>query len=267
MQAFYQNQLRDFWVVNRHRVAFYAHLHQQVEMIYMRRGHAVAILDAKRYALEDDSLFLALPNCIHSYESQGPEDCQLMQVHPDRVPGFEALLAGRFPSEPILKNVSDHPELVSLLSLLESESKRRPDEQCDAVLSGCFLALFGILFRLLPMDGEGLADTDMMRRIVDFCVANCERDLSLDLLAAELHISKYYISHLFSQRFPMRFNDYINSLRLVRACRLLETGDMTVTEIGSLVGFGSVRTFNRAFRKRFSMSPKEYRLSAHKDEP
>ncbi len=266
MQVYYETHHKDFRFSshsgeNKRRVACYAHLHQQIELVYMRHGSAVAILDSKRYALEDDCLFLALPNSIHSYESREKEDFQLVLVHPDRIPDFETLLGGRYPGEPILREVSKHPEIVTILELIEKEVHTEPDGQRDAVLQGCFLALFGLLFRLLPMDGEGLADTDMMRRIVDFCVANCDRELSLAILANELHISKYYISHLFGKRFPMRFNEYIHSLRLVRACRYLESTDMTVTEVGSLVGFGSMRTFNRAFRKRFSMSPGEYRAT------
>ena len=74
--------------------------------------------------------------------------------------------------------------------------------------------------------------------------------------------SKYYISHLFSMKLKVRFNDYINSLRINDACRQLRQTDKTVTEISECVGFNTLRTFNRAFIKQVGTSPSEYRKSA-----
>jgi AraC-like DNA-binding protein len=79
------------------------------------------------------------------------------------------------------------------------------------------------------------------------------------MLEEELHLSKYYISHLFGDKLGIRFNDYINSLRISEACRLLRTSTLSVTEISDASGFGTLRTFNRAFMKQMGMSPSEYR--------
>ena len=77
----------------------------------------------------------------------------------------------------------------------------------------------------------------------------------------ELHISKYYISHLFSHKLNMRFNDYINSLRISDACRYLRHDTRSITEISELVGFSTLRTFNRAFIKQIGVTPSQYRKS------
>ena len=57
----------------------------------------------------------------------------------------------------------------------------------------------------------------------------------------------------------MGFNDYINSIRVSNACKYLTKSDRSVTEISDLVGFNTMRTFNRAFQKQMGMTPSEYR--------
>ena len=79
------------------------------------------------------------------------------------------------------------------------------------------------------------------------------------LLEQELHISKYYISHLFSDKLHISFNDYVNSLRVSHACRYLRDGTLSVTEVAAKVGFGTLRTFNRAFSKQIGCTPSAYR--------
>ena len=62
-----------------------------------------------------------------------------------------------------------------------------------------------------------------------------------------------------NQKLGMGFNDYVNSIRISNACRLLTESDMPIGEISETVGFNTVRTFNRAFVKHMGMSPREYR--------
>ena len=87
--------------------------------------------------------------------------------------------------------------------------------------------------------------------MVEYCVRHFDKDLSLSVLERELHISKYYISHLFSDKLHISFNDYVNSLRISYACKHLRRSNSSITQIASLVGFASLRTFNRAFQKQY----------------
>ena len=59
--------------------------------------------------------------------------------------------------------------------------------------------------------------------------------------------------------FTANSSDNINSLRVSEACRYLLNSSLSITEIGSLVGFNTPRTFNRAFIKQLGLSPSEYR--------
>lgn len=83
--------------------------------------------------------------------------------------------------------------------------------------------------------------------------------ISLTRMAKDLGYSPYSLSRVFSSTFHTNFNQYLNELRLGRAIDLLENTSETVTEIAWNSGFTSLRTFNRVFKDRFRLSPKEYR--------
>ena len=107
--------------------------------------------------------------------------------------------------------------------------------------------------------GANVANVAVAREIVGFCSEHFAEELSLEMLESELHLSKYYISHLFSGKLGIRFNDYINSLRISHACRLLRREDMQITEIAGLVGFEDPFYFSRIFARHIGCSPKAYR--------
>lgn len=64
---------------------------------------------------------------------------------------------------------------------------------------------------------------------------------------------------MMSSKLNMGFNDYVNSLRVSNACKYLRKTDKSITEISNIVGFNTLRTFNRAFRKQLGITPSEYR--------
>ena len=64
-----------------------------------------------------------------------------------------------------------------------------------------------------------------------------------------------YISHLFSDTLHTTLTDYITALRVNDAVELLTNTDWTIGRIAEELGFGSVRSFNRAFLKRMGMPP------------
>ena len=83
--------------------------------------------------------------------------------------------------------------------------------------------------------------------------------ISLDILSAELGLSVSYISRFFSSKLKMSFSDYINGMRLSEAVTLLNDSKLTITNISSITGFPSIRTFNNAFMKQYGMTPSQYR--------
>ena len=55
-------------------------------------------------------------------------------------------------------------------------------------------------------------EISVLQKLMDYCANNYSQDLSLEILEKELHVNRFYISHLFSQKLKIKFNSYINSL-------------------------------------------------------
>ncbi len=88
-----------------------------------------------------------------------------------------------------------------------------------------------------------------------------DADLTLVSLAQKIGVSREELSDTINQGFHNRFNDFINSYRVVETKRLIHDGKHKTHSLLGLAyeaGFNSKATFNRAFKKAESQSPSEY---------
>ncbi|MDE7395519.1 MAG: AraC family transcriptional regulator [Clostridiales bacterium] len=74
-----------------------------------------------------------------------------------------------------------------------------------------------------------------------------------------LYVNKYYLSHLFTKETGMPPVKYLISKRIELACKLLETSDDNVADIGAKCGYTDPCYFNRVFKKVKGLTPLRYR--------
>jgi two-component system response regulator YesN len=84
-------------------------------------------------------------------------------------------------------------------------------------------------------------------------------DIDLKKLAFDFGISKNYIGRLFTQKYNIAINQYINNLRIEKAKDLLINTNLRVSEISIKVGYKNVEHFSRIFKKSICFSPYDYR--------
>ena len=264
MGAMYENKKDDFSCRNalagHDPLAFGAHLHYHLELVYMVEGSTTCAVDTGEYTLQSGDVLLVFPNQVHRYDPADKEKYLLFIINPDLMPELSRAFSGAAPTCPIVRGVGDDPYMHQLLTTL-SRTEQMPADYREAITKGYLLAFFGELLSRMSFKQTNPSDSMTLRSIVSFCAQNYGRELTLATLEEELHLSKYYISHLFGSKIGTGFNDYINALRVSEACRYLRRSNKSITEISTLVGFGTLRTFNRAFFKQVGMSPSEYRRS------
>lgn len=83
------------------------------------------------------------------------------------------------------------------------------------------------------------------------------RDISLDLVAEEIGISPYHLSHLFKQELNQNYIKYLTGVRIAQAVRLLEEGKYSLGELSRLSGYNNAPYFARVFTKQTGQILKE----------
>lgn len=234
------------------------HLHVHIEFFCLLEGRTRAVIDSDEYIAEAGDLLVCFPNRVHRFEELERERYLLFIIHPDFLPELSHALTKRAPTGALIKNATEDAELLPLLCQLGA-AINRPSPYRDTIVKGLLLAVFGHLLPKLDLVEPRTEDSHAIREIVNYCNENFQSDLSLESLEDALHLSRYYISHLFSHKLNIRFNDYVNSLRVSDACRLLRRTDLSITDICTRAGFNTLRTFNRSFMKQMGQSPSEYR--------
>ncbi|CAM4222569.1 AraC family transcriptional regulator [Paenibacillus alkaliterrae] len=90
--------------------------------------------------------------------------------------------------------------------------------------------------------------------------AHYTEKVSLDQMAADLNLSKYYASHIFKEVTGFTVMEYVMGCRLNQVKYLLEMEpDQSLTDVSRAAGFESVSHFSRYFKDKMGITPSRYR--------
>lgn len=102
-----------------------------------------------------------------------------------------------------------------------------------------------------------------IKTIIDDNIFN---DLSLDLVADKLNMRYDSLSRTFKNLTGKNFSTYVKGVKLEKANDLVLSGDYTVTQISSMLGYSSTHYFIQLFKEAYGTTPKRYQLKMNKKE-
>jgi AraC-like DNA-binding protein len=258
MKFFYEDKGSSIRAEYSNGLAFGAHLHNHIELVYMLEGSTKTLVDSLECVACAGDVIIVFPNQIHQYQKIDHEKCFLSIFPPDLCPEFQSIFKYKLPVSPVIKRASDNKRILPLIeNIIETQTSKPPFY--DTLIKGYFLALLSELFQVVKFTETKSSDGDTIKAVLNFCSENYTQNIQLKTIAQALHISRTYISHLFSEKLHMGFSEYIGMLRISDACNLLVSCDMSITDISYAVGFNSPRSFNRLFLKYTGVTPREYR--------
>lgn len=111
-------------------------------------------------------------------------------------------------------------------------------------------------FEAEPLKGSGEKAIDVA---LHFIREHYNEDLSLEKMASVVFLNPAYFSQLFKQKTGQGYKEYVTSLRLEQAKLLLLNPKLKLAEIAERVGYQDMRHFTQMFRKKFQLTPTEYR--------
>lgn len=149
----------------------------------------------------------------------------------------------------------------------------RPEEAVQLIAYGSLVSALSLIAAIVVMSGRApkplpaavttASDTleYKARTFLDESRLFLDTDLTLDRLAKRLHVPARALSEAINQTQRMNVSQYVNGFRLTHAAHLLETTDLTVTQVTEQSGFLTRSNFYREFERVFVMSPTAYRKS------
>lgn len=265
MSIIYQNRPEKCQLFTSMNNSFGAHLHRQAELIVVMEGRLGVTADNGEYLLSKEEGILIMPNQIHSLQTLGSSRILLCIFEPDFCSGYRTRIVGLVPHTPHFRmdEQSDHcKRAVEGLTALASglTSKTPVSRDMLTLAEGYLTLLLAALYDNMKWSRVSIpADPGLERRILGYVEGHFTENLSLELLSKEFGVSRYVISRMFTGKLHISFPHYVNERRLEYACRLLKDTELSVTDIAMDAGFGSTRSFFRAFREYYGMSPGELR--------
>lgn len=108
---------------------------------------------------------------------------------------------------------------------------------------------------------EGRQANQFVHMAQEYMEEHYMENITLNDVAESIGISSGYLSTLFHNNLEYGFADYLNHIRIDRACSYLEQNFFKTYEIAYKVGFNDEKYFSKVFKKIKGMSPREYRTS------
>ncbi len=102
-------------------------------------------------------------------------------------------------------------------------------------------------------------ERQVIRRVKEIIAAQLDQDISLQLLAGQVHLNHRYLSALFKSETGQNLSDYVTRMRIERAKQLLRETRMRVQDIAPLSGYPNVKYFLAIFKQSVGATPSEYR--------
>ncbi|MDO5293455.1 MAG: helix-turn-helix domain-containing protein [bacterium] len=261
----------------KHENGLQLHSHKDFsELVIVLSGKAVHIVDNKQYPVAEGDVFVISKDTPHGYkEADQFRICNIMYQQ-DMLPsssnditnsaGYQALfviepfytMAYQFTS--FLKlSPSDFLKISAKVDNMIVEYTSNSEGR-KTMLSSMFLNLVTTLSRLYSFEGTmETNDVFALAKSVSYIHSHFTEPLVVTELASLSGYSTRHFARLFKDTYGATPLDYILTLRLNLALKLLTTTSSSVSEIGLSSGFDNPNYFSRLFRKRFGCSPSEYR--------
>ncbi len=229
------------------------------QILYIASGKAHFFLDGKDVTVTAGHMVLYQPKEMQRYIYYGPDQTEVFWVHFTGNNVKNILKSYHIPLTGHVFYIGKFPEYRQLFQEMIQELQLcRP--HYEELLSLHLRQLFILISRQL-CGGRKVSDyvQNEMEAAIRHFSENYNTDIVIEDYAASMHRSTVWFIRTFKQYTGMSPMQYIISIRIANAQRLLGTIDYNVTEIASIVGYDNPLYFSRLFKKQTGLSPSEYR--------
>lgn len=256
------------------------HFHNCLELGYCHEGSGVLQIRNQEIKFNSDDITFIARNIPHTTWSSAGTSSKWSYIMVDINEIFDSFAPGSsYPISQMMESINtadiihkkDNPVIAFYISqLIDEISKGRAHYQLN--VRALFLSLLIELYRYCGETSRQVIPDTLEQNhtlaivpALEYIKHNYMNQFSMESLADLCGLSPTHFRRVFNNTMGGSPLEYLNTVRITKACNLLRSTEESILNISESVGFHSISSFNRYFYRLVNMSPREYRRSSIDD--
>lgn len=236
------------------------HVHDTYEILYVVNGRGKYVIEGNEFELKPRTLLLIKPFKYHCVEIDRSVLYDRYVIHfsrsiliKDALPMLDKILTGSDDESGVLFEPEALPQCV--ISVFDRILPLKALTEQESALCAKMILSELVVMLSVTANSKIANDTDALgARVMSFVNARLDKDVSLEAVARNFFVSKYYLCRAFKKYSGVSLHSYINHKRVMYAKQLIEAGETAATAAYK-VGFGDYSAFYRTHIKILGVPP------------
>ena len=251
----------DVRIHSRHEnVDYEMHRHEHFELIYYSGCSGVMRINGYEYEIKDECIFLLTPTDFHEISTTVAEGALSIVVAFSEAVIDEALFSAGF----VQPCVTYEPDDFIAAAFNKMHEIYRTGTETREIFHLINYALSNVTKKGLPVNPDNSYIHPKIREAVTYRLSNIDGDCSLEAISTEVGLSPSYFSTKFLEVMKKPYRVWLQTTRLDRAKRMLESTDDPIINVAYECGYSNPSHFIKIFKKSTGYTPKSYRKISKK---
>jgi AraC-like DNA-binding protein len=257
--------------------SFRAHWHSEIELLRVVEGRITVGVNSESRLLGPGEGAVCASGDLHWYDTLPASSVvDVLVFRPEILETVLPIPADFHIIQPFLLQEDGDPAFLEDLRWTFDRIRSEMDRKAPHFKAQVVALLAGLMVQVLRHAPPSLEDSaagsewsaskKQIRKAIKYLELNYSLPVRLDDVARHLGVSDVHFSRLFNEVVGMNFKAYLNRLRVDKADHRVRATDDPIIEIAYDCGFGSIRTFNRAFLDLKGVTPTTQR-ARHRPHP
>ncbi|MBQ7574135.1 MAG: AraC family transcriptional regulator [Clostridia bacterium] len=245
-------------------VNFAFHMHQYYEILYFVKGNAKYVIENKEFDIDEGDVFMTRPNELHTiiFSSNSIYERHFVQFDDDFLKSLSPTVYERANNVFFTNKISrDAVKQYGIDKLFEDISVCMSKKNVEwDLLAKTYIAQMLVAICNIYNANEYTTSVSSKKitLIKQYLNSHFTDDFSLQKIAGEMFMNKYYMCHIFKEDVGMTIKEYIETLRFTYALRLHYEGKK-LSDIALMCGYSDYSLFYKNFTKHSNgVSPTEF---------
>lgn len=248
------------------------HFHNLIEIGFCHEGDGELVLDEKEIPFRENMISIIPANMAHGTFSEKNQFGHWHYLFFDmenvalEIWGENQVFLNNFLTKVnqsgYFLEAEKYPELTNTLELIICEYENKQEFYCDSI-NGLLRSLVLQIYRLNSAGasdtGEYSKNNQIIKNAINYISNHYSEQLKIQMISDECGLSEPHFRRIFKSVMNMSALEYINYIRIQKACELISSTDKAMSEISDTVGYESISTFNRNFGRIVGLSPYQWK--------